>query len=73
MKEHVMKESFFKVRGNIWQSETDFRDEFNIFIKGIDDRHAVLMAKYYLRKNAPSKEGKLLGKIIIEGVEERKV
>ncbi len=66
-----MKELFFKISGNIWNEETNFKDEFQIFVKGIDNNHAVMIAKDYLRKNAPSIDGKLSGKIIVEKVEER--
>lgn len=69
----MIKESFFKIRGRIKNEDPKIDEEFNVFMKGIDDRHAVLNVKEYLRTHAPSVNGKLLGRIIIEGVEEKKV
>jgi hypothetical protein len=66
-----MKERCFKVSGNLWSEETGSRDEFKLFVRGIDDRHAVMVAKDYLRRNGPCREGQLIGKIIVDGVEAR--
>ena len=64
-----MKERCYKVTGNLWSEETGFRDDFKLFVRGIDDRHAVMVAKDYLRRNGPSRGGQLIGKIVVEGVE----
>jgi len=46
---------------------------YPVGIKAIDDRHAVLKVKEYLRINAPALDGKMLGRIIVEGVSEKRV
>lgn len=69
----MIKESFFKVRGRIKNDDPKIDEDFNIFMKAIDDRHAVLKVKEYLRANAPSVDGKMLGRVIIEGISEKKI
>ena len=68
----MVKESFFKVRGRIKNEDPKIDEDFNVFMKAIDDRHAVLKVKEFLRANAPSVNGKLLGRVIIEGISEIK-
>lgn len=68
-----MKESFFKVRGRIKNDDPKMDEEFNIFMKAIDDRYAVMKVKEYLRANAPSVDGKMIGRIIIEGISPIKI
>ncbi|QPJ63872.1 MAG: hypothetical protein G3M78_04455 [Candidatus Nitrohelix vancouverensis] len=66
-----MKESFFKVKGVI-QSDTDrSEDDFSIFIKAIDDRHAVMLVREYLRNQAPNINGKLVGKVVVHAIERK--
>lgn len=64
----MIKESCFKVRGRIKNENPEIDEDFSIFITAIDDRHAVLKVKEYLRTNAPSSGGKMLGRVIVEGV-----
>ena len=68
----MVKESFFKVRGRIKNEDPEIDEDFNMFMKAIDDRHAVLKVKEFLRGNAPSENGKLLGRVIIEGISQPK-
>jgi hypothetical protein len=68
-----MKESFFKVRGRIKNDDPKMDEEFNTFMKAIDDRCAVKKVKEYLRANAPSIGGKMIGRIIIEGISPIKI
>jgi hypothetical protein len=70
--EKMIKESCFKVRGRIKNDDPKIDEDFSIFIKAIDDRHAVLKVKEYLRANAPSKDGKMLGRVIVEEVSEKR-
>lgn len=63
----MIKESFFKVRGRIKNDDPKMDEDFNFFMKAIDERHAVMKVKEYLRVNAPSVDGKMIGRIIIEG------
>ena len=69
----MIKESCFKVRGRIKNDNPEIDEDFSIFIKAIDDRHAVLKVKEYLRVNAPSLDGKMIGRIIVEGVSKKQV
>ena len=67
----MIKEFCFKVRGRIRNDNPAIDEDFSIFINAIDDRHAVLKVKEYLWKNAPSVDGKMLGRIIVEGVSKK--
>ncbi len=67
----MIKESCFKVRGRIKNEDPEIDEDFSIFVKAIDDRHAVLKIKEYLRTQGPSSGGKMLGRIIVEGVSEK--
>ena len=66
-----MKDSFFKVKGIIKNDEDQTEDDFSIFIKAIDDRHAVQKVREYLRNQAPNVNGRLIGQIIIHGIEKK--
>ena len=67
-----MKQSFFKVKGIIKNDDNQSEDDFSIFIKAIDDRHAVQQVREYLRIQAPNVNGKLIGRVIIHGIEKKK-
>ena len=48
------------------------RIDRGLFVKGLDQNHAVMIAKDYLRKNAPVlDDGKLPGTIIIENIQQK--
>ncbi len=64
----MIKESFFKVRGRIKNDDPIMDEDFNIFMKAIDDRYAVMKVKEFLRSNAPSVDGKMIGRIIVESI-----
>ena len=66
-----MKDSFFKVKGIIKNDEDQTEDDFSIFIKAIDDRHAVQKVREYLRNQAPNVNGRLIGQVIIHGIEKK--
>ncbi len=65
------KELFFKVGGRIKNNDSGYDEAFLLFVKGLDRNHAVMVARDYLRKNAPTLDGKLPGAIIIESIEEK--
>ncbi|QPJ63056.1 MAG: hypothetical protein G3M70_14705 [Candidatus Nitronauta litoralis] len=66
------KESNFKISGRIKNNQTGYDEDFKLFVKGLDKNHAVMIAKDYLRRNAPVQEdGKLPGNIIIENIQEK--
>ncbi|MFQ5444077.1 MAG: hypothetical protein ACE5EK_05610 [Nitrospinales bacterium] len=67
------KELFFKIDGRIRNSNTGYDEDFKLFVRALDDRHAVMVARDYLRHNAPNRDGQILGKIIIEKIQEKKV
>ena len=57
------KQNYFKVRGVLTNEKDNSEDDFNIFIKAIDDNHAVILVREHLRNNAP------VGRSIIKGIE----
>lgn len=66
------KELNFKISGRIKNNQTGYDEDFGLFVKGLDQNHAVLIAKDYLRKNAPVlDDGKLPGTIIIENIQQK--
>ena len=65
------QELYFKISGRIKNNETGYDEDFKLFVKGLDDRHAVMIARDYLRHNAPNRDGKLPGNIIIENIQEK--
>lgn len=69
----MIQESFFKVKGIIINDEDPSQDDFSIFIKALDDRHAVQKVREYLRTQAPNVNGKLIGRIVIHGIEKKDV
>ena len=65
------QELFFKVGGRIKNNGSGYDEEFLMFVKGLDQNHAVMIARETLRNNAPTLEGKLPGSVIIESIEEK--
>ncbi|MCA9484509.1 MAG: hypothetical protein KC553_12320 [Nitrospina sp.] len=66
------KELNFKISGRIKNNQTGYDEDFGLFVKGLDQNHAVMIAKDYLRKNAPVlDDGKLPGTIIIENIQQK--
>ena len=57
------KQSFFKVSGVLIQSKDTSKQNFSMFVKAIDDNHAVILTRDYLKNNAPA------GSSIIKGIE----
>ncbi|CCQ89474.1 conserved hypothetical protein [Nitrospina gracilis 3/211] len=66
-----MKEHFFKIRGVIVVDDTQTEDDFSMFVKALDDRDAVLKIKEYLRTQAPNVAGRMVGRVVIQGIEKR--
>ena len=56
-------QSFYKVHGVLIQEKDRAEDSFSMFIKAIDDNHAVTLVRDYLKNNAPE------GRSIIKGIE----
>ncbi len=59
------KQYFFKVKGFLKYKKDNTKDDFCIFIKALDDNHAVTLVREHLEKNAPE------GKSIISGIEKK--
>ena len=57
------KQSFYKVSGFLIQKKDNAEDSFSMFIKAIDDNHAVILVRDFLRNNAPE------GRSVIKGIE----
>ena len=56
------KQNYFKVSGVLVNEKYNSEDDFNIFMKAIDDNHAVILVREYLKSNAPA------GRSIIKGI-----
>ena len=57
------KQSFFKVTGVLITNQDSLEHDFSIFMKAIDDNHAVILVREHLKNNAP------LGRSIVKGIE----
>jgi len=56
---------FFKVTGVLTHEKEN--DEFSIFIKAMDDNHAVMLVREHLRNHAPA------GQSIIKKIEKKEM
>ena len=59
------KEYNFKIKGVLINEEDKTVDDFSIFIKAMDDIHAVMLVREHLRNHAPK------GNSIIKGIEKK--
>jgi len=57
------KQSFFRVTGVLITNQDNSEHDFSIFMKAIDDNHAVILVREHLKNNAP------LGRSIVKGIE----
>ena len=57
------KQNCFKVSGVLIKEKENAEDNFTIFMKAIDDNHAVILVREHLKNNAP------VGRSIIKGIE----
>jgi len=57
------KQSFFRVTGVLITNQDNSEHDFNMFMKAIDDNHAVILVREHLKNNAP------LGRSIVKGIE----
>ena len=56
------KQNCFKVNGVLISKKDSSEENFNVFMKAIDDNHAVILVREYLKSNAPA------GRSIIKGI-----
>ena len=59
------KDYNFKVKGVLINEKDKTEDDFSIFIKAMDDNHAVMLVREHLRNHAPK------GNSIIKGIEKK--
>lgn len=57
------KQNYFKVCGVLKCEKNYSEEDFSIFIKAIDDNHAVILVREHLKNNAPA------GRSIIKNIE----
>jgi|TARA_B110000914_G_scaffold184397_1_gene167645 hypothetical protein len=57
------KQSFFRVAGVLITNQDSLEHNFSIFMKAIDDNHAVILVREHLKNNAP------LGRSIVKEIE----
>ena len=57
------KQIFFRVIGVLITNQDSSEHDFSMFMKAIDDNHAVILAREHLKNNAP------LGRSIVKGIE----
>ena len=57
------KQSFFRVTGVLITNQDNLEYDFSMFMKAIDDNHAVILVREHLKNNAP------LGRSIVKGIE----
>ena len=57
------KQSFFRVAGVLITNQDSLEHNFSIFMKAIDDNHAVILVREHFKNNAP------LGRSIVKGIE----
>ena len=59
------KQYCFKVSGQLIIEKDKLEDDFCIFIRAMDDNHAVMLVREHLRTHAPK------GNSIIKGIEKK--
>ena len=57
------KQSFFRVTGVLITNQDNSEYDFSMFMKAIDDNHAVILVREHLKNNTP------LGRSIVKGIE----
>ena len=57
------KQNYFKVSGVLINNKDNSEHNFNVFMKAIDDNHAVILVRDHLKNHAPE------GRSIIKGIE----
>lgn len=59
------KQYSFKVKGVLITERDGSEEDFSIFIKAMDDNHAVMLVREHLRNHAPK------GNSVIKGIEKK--
>ena len=57
------KQSFFRVTGVLITNQNNSDHDFSMFMKAIDENHAVILVREHLKNNGP------LGRSIVKGIE----
>ncbi len=61
------KQYCFKVTGVLINEKDSSEDDFSIFMRAMDDNHAVMLVREHLRNHAPA------GQSIIKGIEKKEI
>ncbi len=59
------KQYCFKITGVLINEKDNSEDDFSIFMRAMDDKHAVMLVREHLRNHAP------MGRSIIKGIEKK--
>jgi hypothetical protein len=60
------KQFSFKISGVLILDQDKSEEEFSIFMKAMDDNHAVMLVREHLRNHAPP------GRSVVKGIEKKK-
>lgn len=59
------KQSCYKITGVLIHDQDQSEDEFSIFMKAMDDNHAVMLVREHLRNHAPP------GRAVVKAIEKK--
>ncbi len=59
------KQYCFKITGVLINEKDNSEDDFSIFMRAMDDKHAVMLVREHLRNHPP------MGRSIIKGIEKK--
>lgn len=59
------KQYCFKIKGVLINKRDNSEDDFSIFMRAVDNNHAVMLVREHLRNHAP------MGRSIIKGIEKK--
>ena len=60
------KQYSYKISGVLIYDQDQSEDEFRIFMKAMDDNHAVMLVREHLRNHAPK------GRAVVKGIEKKR-
>lgn len=59
------KQYSYKISGVLIYDQDQSEEEFSIFMKAMDDNHAVMLVREHLRNHAPK------GRAVVKGIEKK--
>jgi hypothetical protein len=60
------KQYSYKISGVLIYDQDQSEEEFSIFMKAMDDNHAVMLVREHLRNHAPK------GRAVVKGIEKKR-